>query len=206
MMWLMQAAVLVLIWRVCQAGHVRKDEENGKVLHLLRQILAWDFPLGRYGAVSSLWCFLLPKYGLNFCPFPPGICWGGLQEGCFNQFVAGHLCHLWARGKWGERLRLRERLSEFKVVLCLGADASHSSRNSIWIMLKFSLWFPIPFRAEGKTQGVWPSHHHCISSTLTLVRSIQDSNTLHILPAPFTNIFLWAIQLLLPISECSHFF
>jgi len=44
-----------------------------------------------------------------------------------------------------------KRLSRLKVVLCLGADASHSSRNSIWIMLKISLWFLTLCRSEDKT-------------------------------------------------------
>ena len=114
------------------------------------------------------------------------------------------------RGKWGERQIEREPWSKFKVVLCLGAEnASHSSRNSIWIRLKISVWFPIPFRSEGKTQA---SDHqtitasHCITTTLMLVKSVQDSTTLHILPAPFTNTFLWTTQWFLSISGCSHFF
>lgn len=69
-------------------------------------------PLGSYDAFSSLWCFSLLKYGLDFFPFTPDIYWGGLQKVCFCQFLAEYLCHLWARGKWGERLRLRKTLNK----------------------------------------------------------------------------------------------
>lgn len=58
------------------------------------------------------------------------------------------------QGKMARDLRLRKALSKLNVVLDLGAEAPHSTRNGIWIMLKMSLWLPIPFRAEGKTQGV----------------------------------------------------
>ena len=71
-------------------------------------------------------------------------------------------------------------------------------------MLKMSLWL-ILFRAEGKTQGVWLSHHLRISSTLILVRPIQDPNTLHILPGALTNTFLWTISCIISASGCSHF-
>lgn len=56
-------------------------------------------PLGSYDAFSSLWCFSLLKYGLDFFPFTPDIYWGGLQKVCFCQFLAEYLCHLWARGR-----------------------------------------------------------------------------------------------------------
>lgn len=68
------------------------------------------------------------------------------------------------------------------MVLCCGVDASHSTRNDIWSMLKISLWFPIPFKVEGKTRGVYLSYHHSINSTFTFLA--QDPNTLHILPPP----------------------
>lgn len=86
----------------------------------------------------------------------------------------------------------RETLNKCKVSFCLGVDASHSTRNDIWITLTIRLWFPIPFRAQVETLGIWLPHHHSISSTSTLVRSAQEPNTP--CPAsPFTRIFLWTI-------------
>lgn len=57
----------------------------------------------------------------------------------------------------------RETLNKFKVVLCLGADVSHSSRNSTWIMLKISL-YDSPSLLEQRAKLRESDYHTIIAS------------------------------------------
>lgn len=83
---------LGLIWKGCLGCAYEEGWEAWQIPTSVETNSSLRFSLGSYHVVNSLWCFLFPKYGLEFCPFILHISWGGIQERCFTQFVGEYLC------------------------------------------------------------------------------------------------------------------
>lgn len=107
--------------------------------------------------------------------------------------------------KMGREVEIeRERLNKCKVVFCLGVDASHSTRNDIWITLTIRLWFPILLERRVK---LWEYDYHTITASLQPRHwsDLPKSQTLRVL-LPLSLIYSSGLSHVSSLSGCSHFF